>query len=342
MPASKSNDIDYVLPDERHRPRKGKKAPKAQPLPEFDAMKIPDQPGHAKLPASCKSAYDIFSLFFPDDLLETLAKNTNQNANKHRVGPRQPVAHPWKDTTAEELKAFLAVWILVGLYPIPRMNQYWNEKNDMRPTFGMIRRRISRDRWQQIDRYFHISPPDEATTTKGRTFTKLCPLDEQLRNVSRKYWKAGRNLAVDEAIQQFEGRSSETVNIPSKPTPKGFKMWVLAEAGYMLDWMFHSKGGRATDGPYDLDTFWLEPKNGGFAPTQAVVLDLLLQEDRDGKRYLEPGKHVVWTDNLFSTVQLFAALRTLGIGAAGTVRTQKTRREELLDRSNENRGKSEV
>ena len=88
--------------------------------------------------------------------------------------------------------------------------------------------------------------------------------------------------------------------------------------------------------------FWLEPKNGGFAPTQAVVLDLLLQEDRDGKRYLEPGKHVVWTDNLFSTVQLFAALRTLGIGAAGTVRTQKTRREELLDRSNENRGKSEV
>src|SRR2546423_9585429 len=159
MPASKSNDIDYVLPDERHRPRKGKKAPKAQPLPEFDAMKIPDQPGHAKLPASCKSAYDIFSLFFPDDLLETLAKNTNQNANKHRVGPRQPVAHPWKDTTAEELKAFLAVWILVGLYPIPRMNQYWNEKNDMRPTFGMIRRRISRDRWHKIDRYFHISPP---------------------------------------------------------------------------------------------------------------------------------------------------------------------------------------
>jgi len=85
--------------------------------------------------------------------------------------------------------------------------------------------------------------------------------------------------------------------------------------------MFHAKGEHAGDGPYDLDTYWLKPQNGGFAPTQAVVLDLLLQENKEGKRYLEPGKHVVWTDNLFSTVQLFAMLRMLGIGAAGTVHT---------------------
>jgi hypothetical protein len=337
MPASRSNDIDYVLPDQRRQAGKGEKAPKAESIPQFNSMEIPDQIGYAILPPSCKSAYDIFSLFFSDDVLETIAKNTNQNANDNRVGPKLPKARQWIDTTVEELKAFLAVWIMIGLYPIPKIEHYWNEQDEIRPTFKTIRQRISRNRWAQIDRYFHISPPNHAAATKLRPFTKVYPLDDQLRAASRRYWKAGRNLAVDEAIQQFQGRASEIVNIPSKPTPKGFKIWILAEDGYSLDWMYHSKGGSATDGPYDLDTYWLQPQNGGFAPTQAVVLDLLLQGDQDGKRYLEPGKHVVWTDNLFSTVQLFATLRTLGIGAAGTVRTQKTRREELLDRLNENR-----
>src|SRR5256886_17265842 len=98
------------------------RSPRGQSRRECDPPNRREQPRHAFFFFKQKTAYDIFSLFFPDDLLETLAKYTNQNGNKHRVGPRQPVAHPWKDTTAEELKAFLAVWILVGRYPIPRMN----------------------------------------------------------------------------------------------------------------------------------------------------------------------------------------------------------------------------
>jgi hypothetical protein len=31
------------------------------------------------------------------------------------------------------------------------------------------------------------------------------------------------------------GRIPEIVNIPSKLTPKGFKIWVLANEGYILD-----------------------------------------------------------------------------------------------------------
>lgn len=34
--------------------------------------------------------------------------------------------------------------------------------------------------------------------------------------------------------------------------------------------------------------------------------------------------HVAWVDNLFSSERLFAMLRDLGIGAAGTVRTTTT------------------
>jgi len=48
-------------------------------------------------------------------------------------------------------------------------------------------------------------------------------------------------------------------------------------------------------------------------------------------RLYPPNCHIVWLDNLFSSVKLFERLQTLGIGAAGTVRTTKTKREEMGD-----------
>jgi hypothetical protein len=107
--------------------------------------------------------------------------------------------------------------------------------------------------------------------------------------------------------------------------PEGFKIWVLANQGYVLDWLWHAKGNQK--GPVDLDTSFLDE---GFTKTQAVVLDLLTQRNPVTNAVLyPPGKHVVWLDNLFTSVKLFERLRELGIGAAGTARTTKTRREEM-------------
>ena len=38
--------------------------------------------------------------------------------------------------------------------------------------------------------------------------------------------------------------------------------------------------------------------------------------------------HAVWLDNLFTSSKLLTTLRNYGIGAAGTVRTGRTKREE--------------
>jgi hypothetical protein len=59
------------------------------------------------------------------------------------------------------------------------------------------------------------------------------------------------------------------------------------------------------------------------------VLDLLTQRDADSNEPLyPPGKHVVWLNNLFTSVKLLTRLRGLGIRGAGTVRTTKTEREK--------------
>jgi hypothetical protein len=137
-------------------------------------------------------------------------------------------------------------------------------------------------------------------------------------------YNPGAHLAVDETIERFMGRAPEIVNIPSKPTPEGFKIWVLANGGYILDWLWHARGDKA--GPVDLDETFTEEE--GFSKTQAVVLDLLTQRDAESNEPLyPPGKHVVWLDNLFTSVKLLTRLRGLSIGGAGTVRTTKTERE---------------
>ena len=65
-------------------------------------------------------------------------------------------------------------------------------------------------------------------------------------------------------------------------------------------------------------------KEKGFSKTQAVILDLVLQE-LNSKRYFNKNKHIVWLDNLFISVKLLHQLREEGIGAVGTIQTTKTR-----------------
>ena len=235
--------------------------------------------------------------------------------------PKSGSARPWYPTTVNEFRAFLGVSIWMGLHIESRIEDFWNTDPLRGPIHHQVLKYISLRRWEQIDRFFHVSkplPPGQKETT----FSKLEPLSEQLREAFKKYWKSGPHLAVDETIQRFMGRAKEIVNIPSKPTPEGFKIWVLANQGYVLDWMYHAKGRNSGEGPQDLDDYWTEDL--GFTQTQVVVLDLVSQEGISKDHF-----HTIWLDNLFTSARLLTQVEEEGFRAAGTVRTSTTRREDL-------------
>ena len=73
---------------------------------------------------------------------------------------------------------------------------------------------------------------------------------------------------------------NDTVNIPTKPTPIGFKIWVLADQGYDFDLLWHVKGDKKDQGPQGRRTIWEER---GFSKTQAVVLELMTRMPNGGK-----------------------------------------------------------
>jgi hypothetical protein len=76
---------------------------------------------------------------------------------------------------------------------------------------------------------------------------------------------------------RFEGQSIYATTIPNKPIPTGFKVWGIAQQGFLLVWNFHvpgDKGGPVrVKTPIKLGSTRREGKGGN--KTQAVALLLL-------------------------------------------------------------------
>lgn len=132
--------------------------------------------------------------------------------------------------------------------------------------------------------------------------------------MSQQLWKPGRDLAIDEAMSRFEGRSFDTLKIPGKPIDRGYKVWILAQMGYFWDWVYHRKGTKKNDpargqlGPWQIH----QPRALGANTSSAVVAHMMGRLPNQGKG------HVVYLDNLFTNIKLLRYGRERGWGATGT------------------------
>ncbi|KAF6806132.1 hypothetical protein CSOJ01_09060 [Colletotrichum sojae] len=128
-----------------------------------------------------------------------------------------------------------------------------------------------------------------------------------IQETGESFYTPGTGLTVDKAMVRFTGRSMETTTLPNKPTPVGFKVWVLAQKGYCLRslWHVHVPQARQAWGN-------IEAKKAALTPTQRVVTTLVV--------LLPAAGYHVFLDNLFASVKLFRALRRQNIGASGTCR----------------------
>ena len=61
--------------------------------------------------------------------------------------------------------------------------------------------------------------------------------------------------------------------IKLKPVSKGYKIWPIADRGYIIDFLWHQPGAGKKEGPQGLNYWALSSwHDHGFAKTQAVVL----------------------------------------------------------------------
>ena len=169
-------------------------------------------------------------------------------------------------------------------HPEPIKEHYW-DTSIRSPHHKALYIAIGKTRQEQINRFFHIWEPIDPGSGSGSSSSlssiSLASPDQKaecvasyLRISFARYWRPSTHIAVDECIEPFFGRSSDTVNIPTKPNPVGFKIQYLADDGYVIDFLWHQKGALADQGPQGLRQDW---QDFGFTKTQSVVLELVLR-----------------------------------------------------------------
>ena len=125
----------------------------------------------------------------------------------------------------------------MGLTIEPAIEDYWKDLNT-HDIEHIVKQYIGIVWFQQLDRHFWASPswPNSNKTPKT-TFNQINELTEHIRLACKKLYTPKTHLTINETIQDFTGYTPEIINIPFKPTPKGFKIWVFVHQSYVLNWL---------------------------------------------------------------------------------------------------------
>ena len=236
-------------------------------------------------------------MFFTTSLLSIVIEQTNLYA-KQILGENSN----WS-MNEEDMLAFLGFYILMGINQLPSLKDYWRKDKHFR--YAPIADRIPRDNFFQILRFLHFV---DNSTLLPRTdpnydrLGKVRPIIEAVSEACKANYNPHCYQSIDEAMIAFKGRNSMKQYMPKKPTKRGFKVWVRADAtnGYVAQFEFYTgkKGNTVEHGL------------GGSVVTR-------LTRDLVGHHY-----HV-YMDNYFSSVGLYKDLLQDNIYATGTLRSDR-------------------
>jgi hypothetical protein len=175
-------------------------------------------------------------LFLRPNILDIVRKWTNNEG--HVVYQAL-----WKEVSDTEIKKFLGLLILIGVYKSKNENvsQLWS-KLDGRPIFNSI---MSRDGFKMILRVLRFDNATERRKNRGED--KLQPIREifDMWNENLKdAFVPGSCMMVDEQLLTFRGRCPFRQFIPSKPGKYGIKIWAMSDSSNPYTWKMQVYTGR--------------------------------------------------------------------------------------------------
>jgi hypothetical protein len=276
----------------------------------------PQEPVVHPLPSEPLS---LIQQFIPISLVEKWVRYTNEAPDPGPEGPSQQNSRQldWKPTTTAEIYLWLGYLVYMGIHRETRYSDYWKapQAGQQLPVHP-IAKFMPKDRFLQLQRRIRICP-NSPDSTLPKPYSYLEEWSQHIQEVSTLLYQIGTDITVDECIQGFTGRSRQTTTVPNKPTPTGFKIWVLGQRGYFLRWLWHIPD--SAYGPVGVaapqaarDRKRKRPGTLALNPTQSVVVALVNQ--------LPKGTFHVFIDNLFTSADLCRALRERGHGTTGTCR----------------------
>uniref|UniRef100_A0A2H8TXQ0 PiggyBac transposable element-derived protein 2 n=1 Tax=Melanaphis sacchari TaxID=742174 RepID=A0A2H8TXQ0_9HEMI len=171
--------------------------------------------------------YSFFSQIFTNNIFEHIKDETIRYAI-------QSGKENFKLTT-NELKVFFALNISMTYIKYPNVRMYWSSLPGMR--MDLIANNMTVNRFSEIKRFLHFanneSKPNSNDPSSDK-YWKLRPILCMLHDSFHVAATPEENVAIDEMMVPFKGRSSQKQYLKSKPKKWGFKVWVMANSdGYV-------------------------------------------------------------------------------------------------------------
>ena len=252
------------------------------------------------------SVLQLFCLFFTTDLMTTIVAETNRYATLCLKQDQH-----WEETTIEELQAYFGFLILMGIVRLPSIRDYW--RTDEFYNYRPIAQRISRTRFLQIHSFLHFVNNDLLPPYGHSDYSKIQKVKPVMKYLSAKcleLFTPGQDLAVDEAMVKYKGRSSIKQDMPKKPIKRGFNIWMIADSdsGYVTKFQVYE--GKTSTGKTEKGL------------SKKVVLTL--------SQEISHKYHHVYFDNFFTGIDLMLDLLRLGTYSCGTFRSDRKGFPEAL------------
>ena len=244
-----------------------------------------------------KSCLDFLELFFTQEVWQLLVSQTNLYAEQKR-GPTE--SSVWYPVTESEMKAWISLYLNMGLVTKPNLSSYWSTDPVLSsPFFPSV---MSRTRFLQILRYLHFADNTLAPPRDSADYNKLYKIQPLVIARFQEVYTPERQLAIDETLIKFKGKVHFRQFIPIKPGRFGIKAFTLAEStsGYVLNSKIYT-GKENNEVQKDLG--------------RKAVMSVL-------QPYLDKGFYA-FMDNYYTSVALFEELEERKTLACGTVRANR-------------------
>ena len=215
--------------------------------------------------------------------------------------------------TKEEMLVFLSILIVSGYNSQPSKRNYWTNGNDLRnfATYNTMRR----NKFEDIMSNLHINSNDNLD--ENDKYWKLRLLIKRLQKKFMNNFIPTKNISHDESMILYFGKHGCKQTIRNKPIHFGYKVWSqCTKGGYLI--AFDLYQGKTYDGNEEE-----EKKSGRCSST---VLNLLNKYSEDKVKL----PYILYFDNLFTSVPLFAVLKVRRYDGIGTVRQNRLQKQSVL------------
>lgn len=245
-------------------------------------------------PKEIPTPLEYFSKYFQESEYQDMADYTNMYAE-------QTGKVNWIATNPREMKIFFGIHLLMGVFGLPRIRMYWEQKS----RISIIADNMSRNRFFELRSNFHIMDNNTVPTNNKDRFVKVRPIYNVLKRRCNEL-AIEKNVCVDEQMVPFKGKLSVKQYMRGKPNPWGIKLYLLCgESGLVYDFLLYQ--GSTTELNENIQK--------KFGLGGAVILKLTME--------LKKKRHFLYMDNFFTSFNILHALQHNCIYAAGTIRVNR-------------------